>query len=265
MALDPYAILEVDRTASPGELRRAYRRQAKRLHPDANNSNEATGEFQQLQDAYRVLQNPRLRLAYDASKIAVPQTKITFPEFGSRPNLRPFKCQRCDQPTAQPRYAIYWTVISNLVYAIRRADMGLFCVGCARKASLRATIVTAVLGWWSLPGLVHSARAIFRNAAGGERLRGGDSMLLWNSAILFYNKGDGRMAKGLAKQVVARGDANAVFAGNMVRCLNYLQPNERGVLKDAWRAQKGDRWKHALIGAAVPYTLGFGGIRLFRL
>ena len=252
MLLNHYSILDVEPDATPGEIGRAYRRQAKRLHPDANPSGDTTREFQQLQDAYRILQDPRLRLAYDASRLAPPQPRPTFPEFGRRPDARPLHCRFCHKPTEQPRFAIYWSVVSNLVYAVRRPKMGMFCADCARKSALRASLVTSLFGWWSLPGMFLAPLAIYRNAAGGERPRGTDTMLLWTSALLFYNKGDGRTAKGLAKQVAAREDLCSSLARNMVLRLNHLQPHETGNLKDPWRSQRADRWKHAVLGLAVP-------------
>jgi curved DNA-binding protein CbpA len=248
-ALDHYATLAVDPSASESEVRRAYRRQAKKIHPDANASDEATLEFQRLQDAYRVLQNPHLRLAYDASRVASRQPRATFPEFGGRPNMRPFACRSCRQPTAQPRYAIYWSVVSNLIYAVRTADVGMFCADCARRSSLRASLVSALFGWWSLPGLVLTPASIFRNAMGGERPRGTDTWLLWNSALLFYAKGDAPVARGLAMQVAARGEAHSALARNMILS---LQPRDSGSLGDAWRRQRSDRWKHLLLGLVVP-------------
>jgi hypothetical protein len=250
--LDYYATLELDPSASESEVRRAYRRQAKRLHPDANASEEATREFQRLQDAYRVLQNPHLRLAYDASRVTAPQGKVTFPEFGGRPNMRPFACRSCRRPTPQPRYAIYWSVVSNLVYAVRTADVGMFCARCARRSSLRASLVSALFGWWSLPGLFLTPASILKNARGGERPRGTDTWLLWNSALMYYARGDAAVARGLAMQVAARGEAHSALARNM---LHSLERRGRGSVGDSWRRQRFDRWLHLLLGLAAPVAL----------
>lgn len=257
MSLDPYVALGVEPDAPPGEIRRAYRRQAKKLHPDANRSSDSTREFQRLNEAYRLLRNPRLRLAYDASTVGVPQTFTTFPEFGSRPNASLLRCQLCRKPTARPRYAIYWSVVSNLIYASRRPKSGMFCAPCARQASLRATLISACFGWWSLPGLLLTPMAILRNARGGERPRGSETMLLWNSALRFYTRGDARIAKSLAKEVAASADSYSVFGSNMLKHLDYLRPQERGDLKDAWRAQRLDQWKHLLLALAVPAAVAF--------
>jgi molecular chaperone DnaJ len=63
MARDYYVILGVGADATPDQIRSAYRREAKRLHPD--HSGEGCEPFQALQEAYEVLGNPRRRRAYD--------------------------------------------------------------------------------------------------------------------------------------------------------------------------------------------------------
>lgn len=257
MSLDPYVALGVEPDAPPGEIRRAYRRKAKKLHPDANPSSDSTREFQRLNEAYRLLRSPRLKLAYDASTVGVPQTFTTFPEFGSRPNASLLRCHFCRKPTARPRFAIYWSVVSNLIYASRRPTSGMFCAPCARRASLRATLISACFGWWSLPGVLLTPLAIYRNARGGERPRGSDILLLWNSALRFYTRGDARIAKSLAMEIAASSDSHSVFGSNMLKYLEYLRPQERGTLKDSWRAQRSDQWKHALLALAVPSAIIF--------
>lgn len=257
MSLDPYAALGIEPNAPQGEIRRAYRHQAKKLHPDTNPSGDSTREFQRLNEAYRVLRNPRLRLAYDASTIGAPQTFTTFPEFGARPDASPLRCQFCRKPTARPRLAIYWSVVSNLVYASRRPKSGMFCAPCARRTSLRATLISACFGWWSLPGVILTPIAIVRNARGGERPRGSDTLLLWNSALRFYTRGDARIAKGLAKEIAASPDSYSIFGRNMLKYLDYLRPQERGAVENGWRAQSSDQWKHLLLALAVPAAIAF--------
>ncbi|KAF4715912.1 hypothetical protein FOZ63_033049 [Perkinsus olseni] len=65
---DCYKILGVAQDATDGEIRRAYRRLAVKLHPDKNREIEeslANEQFQQLAKAYEVLSSPQLREAYD--------------------------------------------------------------------------------------------------------------------------------------------------------------------------------------------------------
>ena len=63
---DYYRILEVDKNASQQEVKRAYRRLARRYHPDRNpNDRQAEERFKALNQAYEVLGTPEQRADYD--------------------------------------------------------------------------------------------------------------------------------------------------------------------------------------------------------
>jgi len=70
MNQDLYAILGVKRSASNDEIRRAYRKLAKDLHPDQNKGNAKSEEqFKKVSAAFAVLGNPEKRKRYDAGEI----------------------------------------------------------------------------------------------------------------------------------------------------------------------------------------------------
>ena len=63
---DFYTILGVTRTASPDEIKKAYRRLAMLYHPDKNpNNKSAEDKFKEVSEAYEVLSNPETRRKYD--------------------------------------------------------------------------------------------------------------------------------------------------------------------------------------------------------
>ena len=66
MSADLYALLGVEKTATAAEINKAYKRQALIKHPDRGGSTE---DFQRLQKAHEVLENPTLRAEYDRTGV----------------------------------------------------------------------------------------------------------------------------------------------------------------------------------------------------
>jgi hypothetical protein len=62
---DPYVLLGVARSASQTEIKSAYRRLARRYHPDVNRHPAAAGRFAQITEAYHTLVDPDRRRAFD--------------------------------------------------------------------------------------------------------------------------------------------------------------------------------------------------------
>src|ERR1700733_16070483 len=64
---DYYAILGVPKTAAAKDIKSAYRKLARKWHPDANPDNAKASEekFKDIQEAYEVLSDPEKRSKYD--------------------------------------------------------------------------------------------------------------------------------------------------------------------------------------------------------
>ena len=65
MARDYYEVLGVSRGADQDEVKRAYRRLARKYHPDVNKDAGAEDKFKEINRAYEVLSEPEIRARYD--------------------------------------------------------------------------------------------------------------------------------------------------------------------------------------------------------
>ncbi len=71
--MDFYIVLGLERAASVGDIKRAYKRLARRFHPDINPGDRlAAAQFRQIAEAYETLVDPDRRRRYDATGSAAP-------------------------------------------------------------------------------------------------------------------------------------------------------------------------------------------------
>lgn len=65
MGKDYYKILGIVKGASDDDVKKAYRKQALKWHPDKNKSANAEEKFKEVAEAYEVLSDPKKREIYD--------------------------------------------------------------------------------------------------------------------------------------------------------------------------------------------------------
>lgn len=82
---DPYAALGLARTASEDEIKKAYRRLAKKLHPDVNPGNRGNDQrFRDITVAYELLSDPAKRQRFDRGEIDAAGNERGFRPQGAR-------------------------------------------------------------------------------------------------------------------------------------------------------------------------------------
>lgn len=96
---DYYRQLGVSRRASTDQIRSAYFRLAKKLHPDVNRRTGSHEEFLAVKEAYELLSNPLLRREYDERLANEPV--VGFDDTARRPT--PSRTVRASPPFVTPR------------------------------------------------------------------------------------------------------------------------------------------------------------------
>ena len=89
---DYYEVLGVDRNADDGTIKKAYRKLAKKLHPDLNPDDpQAEAKFKEINEAYETLSDPDKRKSYDAAQQPTRQ---------EQPGKRPGAARTAPRPPA---------------------------------------------------------------------------------------------------------------------------------------------------------------------
>jgi DnaJ-class molecular chaperone len=109
--MNPYDVLGVSKTASQDEIKTAYRKLARKYHPDFNpGKKEAESKFKDLSQAYELIGTPEARKKYDEGP---PQGAHSWQDFAGRgANQGPFYYSTQDTPGA--RYSQSFNFDSDL-------------------------------------------------------------------------------------------------------------------------------------------------------
>ncbi|PZF71378.1 J domain-containing protein [Taibaiella soli] len=109
-----YQILEISRTASPEEIKSAYRRLSKKYHPDMNGGEKYFEEkFKEIQSAYEVLSDPYRKAVYDDRFNAFRQNPFNVEEeTGYRPSRPAPVPPRKHRSVRFPLYLVFMGIIA---------------------------------------------------------------------------------------------------------------------------------------------------------
>jgi curved DNA-binding protein CbpA len=99
--LDPYATLGIPRGASEQQVRQAYRRLAKRYHPDLHPTVDATERMQRVNQAWELLSSPVRRASYEADFAARGSAGIRYSSVSRPPRARVYSSARSGAYAAQ--------------------------------------------------------------------------------------------------------------------------------------------------------------------
>ncbi len=113
-----YKVLKVSPKASRTEIKSAYRRLARKIHPDINvTTDNSSKEFAQLTKAYKTLANAQKRADYDRQLLQAKYTNDTCSDFSDNPHAR-----RWRQMVYERRYN---EIIDRMIAEERRESMAL--------------------------------------------------------------------------------------------------------------------------------------------
>ncbi|WP_027482153.1 J domain-containing protein, partial [Deinococcus pimensis] len=193
-----YRTLGVAPTATPEQIKSAYKTKAKQLHPDKNKGPGATGLFRDLVEAYGVLNDPASRRAYDeACRAGVPSgqqartggaTQAPPPE----PEPVPFvACQACGTITPDVRAVLIHWVWSFLYFTRHGSNPAVLCPGCAARFIAQANLRSLLFGWWGVPwGPLITPVQVLRNVFGPRGPADVNARLLIQQAIAYATRHD---------------------------------------------------------------------------
>jgi hypothetical protein len=84
-------------------------------------------------------------------------------------------CPTCGDQSQQLNAALSSTVISAIIFTHYKKAFSIGCPSCLKKANQKATLKTALLGWWGFPwGLIRTPRALVYNIRTGKRINTGE-------------------------------------------------------------------------------------------
>jgi len=260
-----YKALGIPPTATADEVKRAFREQARKLHPDRNPNKDTTSEFQRLSAAYEVLKDPRKRGDYNAEGArrmqsgaksgpnsgndrgpSAASSQQSSPAYGATTDRHPPQPSRahaelrmwvrCGCLSAQPRVT-YFIAVRGLVTSLKIIRKGgVYCHRCAMIDGLKNNLLNWLVGWWALPyGPVKVIEATLNNMVGGDRPSVDNVNLLYRQAIGFYYSGHKKIALGIIEDAL-RFAPNIAMRDQLLDLRKQMGEQQSGKrLRNEWR------------------------------
>lgn len=126
---DYYTLLGIDPSASPDDIRKAYHRKAKSLHPDTRKDDGDDRAFIQLADGYQVLEDPVLRAHYDQSRESLDawcEGPACLDENEDSPDRRSRRNRYILQLSGVVVLMIFVALVFNVIYESRSISDGYY-------------------------------------------------------------------------------------------------------------------------------------------
>ena len=112
---DYYAVMSVEKSATPQDIKRAHRKLARKYHPDVSKEKNAEARFKELAEAYDVLKDPEKRAAYDqlSANYRAGQDFQPPPDWDSQPGQGGY-AQRSHDGDAQDHSAFFDALLRRM-------------------------------------------------------------------------------------------------------------------------------------------------------
>ncbi len=211
-----YAILGLSLTAGDDEIKRSYREQAKRWHPDHNTDPAAVETFQKISVAYDVISDSKQRLIYDLLARIYPAAKF--------PDMKALKIytNRKGQQEVNLRTVTLRQVIGKLTAFTDISPAEICNFNEAKSLVLRNSLINWTLGWWNIPGLAYNLHAIAANYKNIGTNRQENLTLLVHNMLAYAQ--ENKLQQAYLSGQLALDYAQAEEAGLINRFLSTLPP-----------------------------------------
>ena len=211
-----YAILGLSLTAGDEEIKRSYREQAKRWHPDHNTDPAAVETFQKISVAYDVISDSKQRLIYDLLARIYPAAKF--------PDMKALKVytNRKGQQEVNLRTVTLRQVIGKLTAFTDTSPAEICNFNEAKSLVLRNSLINWTLGWWNIPGLAYNPHAIAANYKNIGTNRQENLTLLVHNMLAYAQ--ENKLQQAYLSGQLALDYAQAEEAGLINRFLSTLPP-----------------------------------------